>query len=199
MYCVGLTGNIASGKSTAIRCFHTLGVPVIIADDIAREITARGQPAVGLIKHHFGDFVVNQYGDLDRATLRQIIFSDEQSRQWLEDLLHPLIRRKIQQHLMLLQGPYCVIEIPLLVNREDYPYLNRVLAIVVDEETLITRVMHRDNSDRQHAQAILANQPDNNARRLIADDVIVNEGSIADLEKEIASLHEHYLAYSAQL
>lgn len=199
MFCVGLTGNIASGKSTAMHCFHNLGVPVIIADNIAREITSPGQPAVGLIKHHFGNSIVTSLGELNRAALREIIFADPEERQWLEDLLHPLIRRRIEQHILLLQGPYCVIEIPLLLRRQDYPYLNRVLAIIADDELLISRVMQRDDSSREQALAILASQPDNEARRALADDVIVNNGSIDDLEKEIVRLHEHYLTYSAQL
>lgn len=198
MYCVGLTGNITSGKSTAIRYFQSLGVPVIIADDVARELTIPGQPTVELIKQHFGGTIVNAYGELNRAALRQIIVKDAKQRRWLENLLHPLIRQKIEQKANQFAAAYCVIEIPLLLKRSDYPYLNRVLAILADDEILVKRVMQRDQCTKQQAQAILAIQPTNAERRQIADDVLLNQGSVQDLQREIDRLHEQYLLAAQQ-
>ncbi|KTD64065.1 dephospho-CoA kinase [Legionella spiritensis] len=198
MFCIGLTGNIASGKSTAIKHFQSLGIPVIVADDVAREITARGQPVLEEIKRRIGPSVITAQGDLDRGKLRRIIVSDEKQRLWLENLLHPLIRQRIEQKISEVKGPYCVIEIPLLLNKEDYSYLNRILAILVDDKTLIARVMSRDQHSRDFAAAILALQPDENARRRIADDIIENNGSVEEFKKAINGLHQQYLHYSSQ-
>ncbi|MFC7782160.1 dephospho-CoA kinase [Legionella taurinensis] len=192
MYCVGLTGNIASGKSSAIRCFKSLGIPVVIADDIAREVTAPGQPALRAIQQHFGDAMLHQ-GHLNRSKLRQLIFKQPEERQWLESLLHPLIRRQIEMRVTSFKAPYCVIEIPLLLDRSHYPYLNRILVILSESERLIERVMARDQHTREEALAILAAQPDEAARRAIADDLVINEGSLADFEQKIYDLHEKYL------
>ncbi|WP_239005184.1 dephospho-CoA kinase [Legionella sp. MW5194] len=197
MYCVGLTGNIASGKSSAIRCFKRLGIPVVIADDIAREVTAPGQPALRAIQEHFGDTMLHQ-GELNRSKLRQLIFKHPDERQWLETLLHPLIRRQIETRITSFAAPYCVIEIPLLLDRSHYPYLNRILVILSEPERLIERVMTRDQHTREEALAILAAQPDEAARRAIADDLIINEGSIVEFEHKINDLHEKYLFLASQ-
>lgn len=198
MYCVGLTGNIASGKSTAIACFKSLGVHVIIADQLARELTQRNSAAFQQICEHFGWEVINEDGELDRRLLRKIIFSDASQRLWLENLLHPLIRSRIKTEIASSSGSYCVIEIPLLTDRHDYPYLNRVLAILSDKNQQIRRLMERDNCDEAAAEAILKTQPDDTARRQIADDLIINNGSLAKLTQQIKTLHERYLHYSIE-
>ncbi|KTD49424.1 dephospho-CoA kinase [Legionella rubrilucens] len=197
MYCIGLTGNIASGKSSAIRCFKNLGIPVIIADEVAREVTAPGQPALQAIQQHFGDKMLHQ-GRLNRSKLRQLIFKHPEERRWLENLLHPLIRQRIETRVTSFEAPYCVIEIPLLLDRSHYPYLNRILVILSEPERLIERVMTRDQHTREEALAILATQPDEAARRAIADDLIINEGSLVELEQTINDLHEKYLFLAGQ-
>lgn len=196
MYSVGLTGNITSGKSTAISCFKGLGIPVIIADEVAREVTAPGHPALQLIKNYFGNQIITAQGLLDRAELRKVIFSNAEHRIWLENLLHPLIRKAIENKITELKGHYCVIEIPLLLCREDYPYLNRILAILANPQQLVERVMARDQHSRAEAIAILSVQPDEAARRAVADDIIINNGTIAQLENAIIKIHEQYLLFS---
>lgn len=193
MYSIGLTGNIASGKSTVSRFFHSLGVPIISADVIARELTAKDQPALTTITQHFGDVVITPEGHLDRQALRRIIFADPIARQWLESLLHPLIKAEISRQAHDAVGPYCLVEIPLLKSKADYPWLNRILVILANHEHQIGRVMARDHCDRDQAVAILSTQPDDTARKNLADDLIINSGSLAELEQQINKLHKHYL------
>lgn len=196
MYCVGLTGNIASGKSTAIRYFKSLGIPVINADEIAREITAPGEPALATIKEHFGQSIINEEGSLNRAALRKIIFSDPKERLWLENCLHPLIRQRIQLKISQSQGSYTVIEIPLLINTEDYPYLNRILVILSKQDNIVQRVMQRDQHSREEALAILETQPKERSRRAIADDILINDGSLDDFKEAIKQIHKQYLLFA---
>lgn len=198
MYCIGLTGNIASGKSTAIDCFRQLGVTVFSADVIARELTAPGQAALTAIQQHFGPDVITDSGELNRRALRAVIFASPAERQWLEHLLHPLIQDEIKRCVEQAEGPYCVVEIPLLVDRKHYPYLNRVLLILADKEQQISRVMARDHCDRNQALAILAAQPGDDARRKLADDTLINRGSLAQFQQRIKKLHANYLHLAAE-
>ncbi|WP_419421087.1 dephospho-CoA kinase [Legionella sp. D16C41] len=198
MYCVGLTGNIGSGKTTAITFFKSLGAGIIIADEIARDITAAGQPAFIKIQEHFGDKVITQSGQLDRIQLRTIVFNHPQERIWLENLLHPLIRQTIEVKAKSSQGPYCIIEIPLLTNRIDYPYLNRILTILASSTVQINRISKRDLCSAEQALAILATQPSETLRRELADDIIYNDGNLEQLETKIRKLHRKYLQLSLE-
>lgn len=198
MYCVGLMGNIASGKSTVASFFKRQEIDVISADKIARELTASNQPAFYSIVNHFGHSIINGAGELDRQTLRAIIFSDPKQRLWLEKLLHPLIREHILHKITEVQSPYCLIEIPLLNDRADYPYLNRVLLVMADREQQVERVMLRDKVSREQALAILAAQPKDLKRREFADDIIINNGSLSELSKKIEKLHHQYLELATQ-
>lgn len=198
MYCVGLTGNIASGKSTVASFFKERGIKVISADEIARKLTTPGQTALNKIENYFGNSVINNTGELNRAALREIIFTDPKQRLWLEKLLHPLIRQEIANEIRITNSPYCVIEIPLLNDRKSYPYLNRVLLVLAEREQQIERVMHRDKSTRKQALQILATQANNLNRREIADDIVVNDDSLTELEKKIENLHYQYLQFARQ-
>ncbi|WP_028387688.1 dephospho-CoA kinase [Legionella fairfieldensis] len=198
MYCVGLTGNIASGKTTVSRFFKERGVTVISADEAARELTARKQDALIAIEHYFGKSVILPSGELNRAMLRQIIFSAPEKRQWLEQLLHPLIRQYIANKVRETKSPYSMIEIPLLIKRSDYPYLNRVLLVQAEREQQIERVIHRDNCSKEHAETILTLQNNTMDQQKLADDIINNDGSIFELEKKIESLHQRYLQLATQ-
>lgn len=198
MYCVGLTGNIASGKSTVASFFKTRGIKVISADEIARKLTKPRQTALIKIENHFGNSVIRATGELDRAALREIIFADPKQRLWLEKLLHPLIRQDIANEIMTTNSPYCVIEIPLLNDPKNYPYLNRILLVLAERELQIERVMRRDNSTRKQALQILATQIEDLNRREIADDIVINDGSLNALEKKIENLHYQYLQFASQ-
>lgn len=195
MYCVGLTGNIASGKSTVSACFAELGIPTINADSIARELTQPGQPALTQIKQRFDANIITVNGELNRKWLRQIIFTNEAQRQWLDELLHPLIRTAIQIKVKELTSDYCLIEIPLLKDKADYAYLNRVLVVLANEETQIQRIIARDHCDKNQALAIIATQPNEMSRKNIADDIIFNNSSRQELSKTVKQLHKKYLQF----
>ncbi|KTC69297.1 dephospho-CoA kinase [Legionella birminghamensis] len=191
---IGLTGNIASGKSTVINIFKSLGANIIIADNIARELTQINAPAHEAIKTHFGSEVILESNELNRSALRQIIFDHPQERLWLEALLHPLIRKAIEERISHnTNAAYNIIEIPLLKNRTDYPYLDRVLAVIADEEVQIARVISRDNCDAVQARKIIASQPSIDDRKTIADDLLVNNGDLEELTNNIKNLHDKYL------
>lgn len=196
VYCIGLTGHLASGKSTVAHYFAQLGVDVIHADEIAKELTARNQPAYREIIHHFGTAVLTSAGELDRRHMRQLIFSKPDERIWLENLLHPLIRKEIEYKVNQSQAPYCLIEIPLLTERSHYPYLNRVLLVQTTPEQQISRFVIRDNGTKEDALAILATQPDKTKLLKMADDILMNTGSVEGLQEKIRVLHNQYLGYA---
>ncbi len=193
VFVVGLTGNIASGKTTVAKIFSHFGVQVINADQISKELTAKNTPAYEQIVDHYGTDVLLENGELNRKHLREIIFSQPNERQWLENLLHPLIRAKIEHLANSCTTPYCVIEIPLLLNKKNYPYLNKILAIIAPRNLQIARVMERDQCSEAQALAILSTQPDDKARLEIADDVIINDSGLGALQHNLEKLHHKYI------
>lgn len=195
MYCVGLTGNIASGKSTVATYFANLGIDVISADKIAKQLTTNTQPAFQGIVNHFGKTALTSTGELDRRYLRQFIFKNPTERLWLEKYLHPLIRKQIEIEIQVATSPYCLIEIPLLTDRTLYPYLNRVLLVEAETEQQITRLTARDNCSKEDTLAILGTQADKHTLHGLADDILTNTGSLVELQKKVSQLHKQYLGY----
>jgi dephospho-CoA kinase len=199
-YAIGLTGSIATGKSTAATFFERHAIDVISADDIARALTKPGEPAFTSIVSHFGQGILKKNGELNRRALRKKIIRHPAERRWLEGYLHPQIRARIENALCDVTSPYAMIEIPLLINREHYPYLKRVLLLETDQELQLKRLMERDQCTYDDAIAMLKLQPREELRRVIADDVIRNDGNPEHLEEALRALHENYLNYSrAQL
>ncbi|ASQ45910.1 dephospho-CoA kinase [Legionella clemsonensis] len=198
MYCVGLTGSIASGKSTVAAFFKSKGITVISADHVARELTQTDEQVQKKIIKHFGQSILDAFEAIDRPKLRQIIFAHPEQRLWLEQLLHPLIRKRIVYLLGNNKSPYSVVEIPLLKERTTYPYLDRILVVLAEPEQQIKRVMVRDNCSKQEAQAILAAQPSDKERIAIADDIILNNASLETLKRKVAILHEQYLLLASR-
>lgn len=197
MYCIGLTGSIASGKSTVASLFAKKGIDIINADHIARALVDPDQPALNEIIHHFGTTVLTPDGELNRRHLRELIINDPSARLWLENLLHPLIRKKIQLDIEQCKSPYCIIEIPLLTNKSDYPWLNRILLVLADTEQQITRLMARDHCSREQACAFLSTtRADDEKRKSIANDVFINDGAINKLQKKVDILHAQYVEQS---
>ncbi len=196
MFCVGLTGSIASGKSLVAQYFMHHHAKVISADAIARELTAKGKPALDLIKESFGNFLINPLGELDRAGLKKIIFADKHARYKLESILHPLIRESINRKINSSCARYCVIEIPLLTHREDYPYLDRILIVIAQQASQIKRMMERDNCSEQEARTILSSQQNDEQRLKLANDVFYNIGSKKHLACAVNYLHNSYLHFS---
>ena len=193
IYSIGLTGNIASGKTTVAQIFSDLGIEVFSADQISRELTAKSTVAYNEIVNHFGPKTLLENDELDRRHLRELIFTHPEERLWLENLLHPLIRQQLEQKIKRCTTPYCVIEIPLLLEKKHYPYLNRVLVVTAPIELQIARVMERDHCTQQQALAVLSTQPEIKERLKIADDVIINDSGYKQLKEAVIELHSKYL------
>jgi dephospho-CoA kinase len=198
VYCVGLTGNIASGKSTVAGLFAQRRIDVISADQISRQLTQQGKPAYQAILAYFGKEILLPQGELNRALLRERITTDPAARQWLEQLLHPLIRAGILSAVDACHSPYCIIEIPLLTDKRHYPYLQRILLVTASEAVQIERVMQRDHCSRAQAQAMLALQPNNALRLTLYDDQIINDAGLDALEDAVELLHKQYLCLSGR-
>ncbi len=191
---VGVTGGIGSGKSAVTERFAALGVPVIDADLVSRELVAPGQPALDEIARRFGGHVVDARGRLLRPALRQIVFNDEPARQALNDILHPRIHARLRADAQAADYPYALLAIPLLAeSRHGYAWLDRVLVVDAPMEVQIERAMRRDGMDRASAQRLIAAQATREERLALADDVIVNDGPIQALDDSVARLHQFYL------
>ncbi|MCU5771464.1 dephospho-CoA kinase [Erwiniaceae bacterium BAC15a-03b] len=193
-YTVALTGGIGSGKSTIANAFAALGVDVVDADVIARQVVEPGQPALQAIADKFGDTVISADGSLNRASLRQMIFSSPADKQWLNNLLHPLIHQQTRRQLAASRSLWCLWVVPLLVENNLHKLADRVLVVDVDPATQLARTMARDNISREQANNILAAQATREARLAVADDVIDNSGDPAAVLPLVAALHQRYCA-----
>ena len=189
---IGLTGGIASGKSTVADLFAELGAAIIDTDVIAREVVAPGQPALEEIAEEFGASVIGADGALDRAALRSIVFSDNQARKRLEAITHPRIGEETRRQSDLAAGPYQLIVVPLLVDSALRSFVDRVLVVDCEENTQIKRLVARDGGSEADARRILAAQASRTERLEIADDVIRNDGGVPELRRQVAALHEIY-------
>jgi dephospho-CoA kinase len=194
---IGLTGGIASGKSTVEQRFTELGVAVINADDSSRAVVERGRPGLAAVVERFGADILNPQGELDRRELRSLIFKDAARRKELEAILHPLIRADMEQRTSEAPGPYVVLSIPLLVEGNARGRCDRVLVVDADESLQLARLMSRDAVSEAEARATLAAQASRAARLAAADDVLVNSGTVADLRQAVDRLHRRYLELAA--
>lgn len=191
---VGLTGGIGSGKSEAARQFAALGVPVLDADAIARDLVTPGSPLLAEILATFGEHLRLPDGSLDRAALGALVFGHPAQRRRLEALTHPAINAEMQARLAMLQSPYVVLMVPLLVEAGLTDQVDRVLVIDVPESLQRARIAQRDGHDAQHIAQILAAQTARSTRLAAADDVIVNDGDLDDLARAVERQHHRYLA-----
>ena len=194
---IGLTGGIASGKSTVADMFAVLGVPIIDTDVIAREIVQPGEPALDEIRAQFGDSVFDENGELDRNVLRRIVFSDEAARYALEALLHPRIGAETKRQADAAGGDYQVIVVPLLVNSPLLGFVDRILVVDCEETTQIERLLDRDAESVAQAQRILAAQASREERLAIATDVIDNDQGLARTRQRVAELDTLYRSICA--
>lgn len=190
---LGLTGGIGSGKSAVVEQFGRLGVHWVDADHAARWVVEPGKPALVRIAEHFGDGVLTPTGELDRAALRARVFENADERKWLEQLLHPLIRQEIAEHLSRAQSPYAILVSPLLIEAGQYRQADRVLVVDVPESLQLQRAMRRDQASEEQIRAILNAQASREERLRHADDVLVNDRDRAWLEAEVQRLHDFYL------
>jgi len=190
---VGLTGGIASGKSTAAKFFGALGVPILDSDQVAREVVEPGQPPLERLVERFGRGILTPDGHLDRPALRNIVFSDPKARADLENLTHPAIGAAMEARSAATGGPYQILVIPLLIEKNLGSQVNRVLVVDCEEELQIRRLHTRDGSTRAQAQAILDAQVSRSARLKAADDVIRNDADMGAVQTQVAELHARYL------
>ncbi len=194
---VGLTGGIASGKTTAAHRFAELGATVIDADEVARALVEPGMPALTEILARFGDGVLGADRRLDRRVLRERVFRDPGARRDLEAILHPRIRAEMARRAAAAAGPYAILVIPLLIEGGQRDGFDRILVVDVAEETQRRRLLERDRVSAELASAMLAAQARRAERLARADDVLSNEASLEALQAGVDALHRRYLALAA--
>lgn len=189
---VGLTGGISSGKTTVANLFSQLGVPIIDADQIARELTEPGLPAYSSIIEKFGQGILKSNRQLDRKKLREKIFNDVKQKKWLEDLLHPLIKEAIDRQSSTLSAFYCIVVIPLLVETNVFDLVDRILVVETNLELQIKRTMIRDDSSEVQVRKIIAKQARSEDRLAVADDIIYNNAGEEELKTQVSNLNDLY-------
>ncbi len=195
---IGLTGGIGSGKSTVANFFADLGVDIIDADIIAREVVEVGRPALSAIKNQFGSEYLLENGQLNRTLLRQRVFSDQKDKKWLNNLLHPLIREQLILQTKQAKSDYCIVVAPLLIENNLHTMVRRVLVVDISEAQQIARTCKRDNNSIEQVEAIIASQVSRKTRLAQADEVITNDQtSLKDVKKDVLHLHQYYLALVA--
>lgn len=195
-FVVGLTGGIASGKSEVARLFAELGAEIVDADILARQCVEPDTPALRKIQKRYGSDILTTDGELNRSILRHIIFSDPTEKTWLEELLHPEIRRLIEQALQICTACYPMLVSPLLLETDQCYLVDRILVVDCAETLQIDRATVRDRASAENIKLIMASQLTRQQRLAQADDVIHNNGSLDDLAKQVQQLHHYYLTLS---
>jgi len=197
---IGLTGGIASGKSTVADTLAKLGASVVDTDLIAREVVAPGTPGLDSVVSAFGAEVLADDGSLDRQKLRSLVFDDAASREMLESLLHPLIRKRtrdiVEELVSRAASPYLVLVVPLLVETDFSEPVDRVLVVDSAPDMQRERLIRRDHCTEQEANSIMRTQADRSARLAAADDVISNNGNLKELRLAAEQLHARYLQFA---
>lgn len=194
MLTIALTGGIGSGKSTVADRFAELGVPVIDADLLARDLVEPGSPALAEIVEAFGTEVLSQDGGLNRRALRQRVFGDGVARKRLEAILHPRIRVEMQQRLAALDAPYALLVVPLLLETGQSDLADRILVVDLPPELQEERAGLRDGQSRENIRSIMAAQCSRRQRLAAADDVIDNGGTPQRLEAQVDAMHRRYMS-----
>ncbi|MFM2588847.1 dephospho-CoA kinase [Vibrio sp. TBV020] len=191
---IGLTGGIASGKTTIANLFNQeFGIEIVDADVVARQVVEPGTKGLNAITEHFGLQVIHDDGTLDRSAVREIIFSQPEEKEWLNQLLHPMIRSQMLSELGKVTSDYALLVIPLMVENNLQALADKILVVDVDEETQIQRTVERDNVEASQARAILASQASREQRLAIADYVIKNNAKNQKLLPQITELHQKFL------
>ena len=193
MFVIGLTGGIGSGKSTVASIFVNLGIEVINADQLARDVVEPGSPALVTIVERYGQDILQEDGSLNRSQLREIVFADANEREWLEQLTHPLITQLIKDQLRAVSSPYAILESPLLIETDQKELVDRILVIDIVEETQLQRTLARDDSTEATIKAIVNSQIPREQRLEAADDIVDNSAKFGATEREVLRLHDQYL------
>ena len=193
MFIVGLTGGIGSGKSVVSNKFLSLHINVNDADIASRKIVEPGQPALVEIVNHFGSDILTKEGFLNRGKLREVIFSDPKEKKWLESILHPKIREYLVQEIEGSSSPYSILVSPLLLETNQHQLCSRILLVDVPREIQIKRTVLRDKVPESQIEKIILSQMDREKRLEKADDVLLNTGTVLELEEQVLELHKKYL------
>lgn len=198
-YIVGITGGIGSGKTTVSNLFAELGISIIDADIIAREVVEPNSNGLNAIINYFGNDVIDNLGQLNRSALRQIVFDDSLKREWLNNLLHPLIREQMVLQTKRATSQYCILVVPLLIENNLTHLVDRIAVIDVEETTQKLRASSRDNANSAEIQKIIDSQIKRHDRILAANDIIDNQNTSAEqLKTRVEHLHQNYLKLSLQ-
>ena len=193
MFKLGLTGGIGSGKSVASDYFAKLGIKIVDTDIVARQVVEPGTIALDEITAHFGTDIIQADGTLNRTALRAQVFADKKEREWLESLLHPLIRKTTLQELESADSAYVILVSPLLIESGRHQLADRILVIDSPESLQLSRAQLRDNNDEHQIKAIMKTQYSRAERLAQADDVVVNDADIPPLQRQLDLLHAQYL------
>lgn len=198
-FIVGLTGGIGCGKTTIANIFAEHNITIVDADIVARDVVTVGSPALAYISKHFGANFIQADGQLDRALLREQIFSNDADKLWLNNLLHPLIREQLIAQMKAAKSTYCILVAPLLIENNLTMLVNRVLVIDVSETTQINRTTSRDNNSVEQVKAIIASQASRKVKQDHADDLLNNDHStLEELKDAVEKLHQDYLTLAAK-
>lgn len=195
-FVVGLTGGIGSGKTTVANLFAAEGITLVDADIVAREVVAKDSKGLKAIVEHFGTEMLTPEGELDRAKLRERIFNQSAEREWLNQLLHPMIRQEMLEQVKNATSPYVIMVVPLLFENGLDRLVNRTLVVDISPELQISRTVIRDQVDATQVNNIINSQCSRSEKLAKADDIIDNQGEISALKREVLALHQRYLQLS---
>lgn len=190
---VGLTGGIGSGKSAAANFFIELGVDLIDADDLAKNVLNKNSKGYKLFINEFGEQYLDNDKNIDRDLLRKTIFNDSDKKNKLENIIHPQVRSGIEEFIKSSKSDYCIVVVPLIYETRSSSYYDRILVIDCDEEIQINRSAIRDNTENKEIKKIISKQASREERLSIADDVILNNRTLDSLKEEVIKLHKKYI------
>ena len=189
---VGLTGGIGSGKSAAAKFFVELGVDLIDADNLAKNVLNKNSKGYELFINEFGEQYLDNNKNIDRDLLRKTIFNDSDKKNKLENIIHPQVRSDIEEFIKTSKSDYCIVVVPLIYETKSSSYYDRILVIDCDEEIQINRSAIRDNTENKEIKKIISKQASREERLSIADDVILNNRTLDSLKEEVIKLHKKY-------
>ena len=194
-YTIGLTGGIASGKTTVTNIFENFGINIIDADKIAKQVVSPKSDALEEIKKKFGNKIIKD-NELNRALLRKIIFKDKSAKMWLESLLHPIILEQVVKDISLSSSPYCILSAPLLFEANFQKLTKRNITVLTTMTSQVNRVIKRDNVGLIQAKAVISNQLSNKMKIRLSDDIITNNSNLKNLKNKVLNLHIQYQQFS---